>query len=60
MIAPASPDPLRPTPAGIAKYPPEGFYEGDPCVCEGNCPDKCRGECGCEACRCAALDGSGG
>lgn len=39
-----------PTPTGLVKYAPDGYYEGDPCVCDGTCAVDCQGECGCEAC----------
>ena len=46
----------KPTKRGIEKYPPDGIYEEDICTCKNNCPDNCKGECGCEACHWAYQD----
>ena len=40
-----------PSAAGIEKYPPDGFYEGDACTCQYQClKTGCKGGCGCRAC----------
>jgi hypothetical protein len=33
-----------------------GYYDEIPCTCTDNCPDPCKGECGCSACRAAYCD----
>ncbi len=48
----------QPTPDGIKRYPPDGYFHTDffgdplsaPCTCGAECPEWCEGECGCEAC----------
>lgn len=45
-----------PTPTGMARYAPDGFYLDDPCTCSGLCCDDCDGECGCAACDALARD----
>lgn len=47
---------LLPTDTGIRKYPDDGYYEGIPCICKPDCPQACKGECGCDACRAAYGD----
>lgn len=32
------------------RYPPDGQYDGIPCTCRPECPEACKGECGCSAC----------
>lgn len=49
------------TEEGKRRYPPDGVYRdcGEPvaiCTCGASCPDPCRGECGCEACKAAYFD----
>lgn len=48
-----------PTEEGKKRFPPNGFYCGDfsdnpewwePCTCKRECPDPCKGSCGCKAC----------
>jgi hypothetical protein len=47
-----------PTPEGIERYPPDGYFNTDffgnllsePCTCGAECPAWCEGQCGCEAC----------
>ena len=47
-----------PTPEGIKRYPPDGYFHTDffgdllsePCTCDAECPAWCEGQCGCEAC----------
>jgi hypothetical protein len=44
-----------PTPEGRRRYPPNGLYRDATnfqwaCSCSPNCPEVCKGECGCEAC----------
>lgn len=48
-------DRLIPTPEGFLKYT-QGFYEGIPCTCKGDCGFTCKGQCGCDACRSAYED----
>lgn len=48
----------EPTPEGIKRHPPDGYYRTDffeepvsePCTCAADCPEFCEGDCGCEAC----------
>ena len=54
-------DEPRPTDAGRAKYPPDGYYHATPgemipCTCEPSCLGGCKGECGCKACHAAYQD----
>lgn len=47
-----------PTPEGIKRHPPDGYFRTDffdepvsePCSCTADCPEWCDGQCGCEAC----------
>jgi hypothetical protein len=47
-----------PTPEGIKRHPPDGFFRTDafehpvsePCTCTADCPEWCEGGCGCDAC----------
>ena len=52
----------KPTEEGKRRHPPDGIYKGDffdeadkdfweVCTCSENCPDPCKGQCGCKACR---------
>lgn len=45
----------KPTAEGVKRYPPDGLYQangdGTPCTCVPSCPNPCKGQCGCEACR---------
>ncbi|HKZ11450.1 MAG TPA: hypothetical protein VJL61_12205 [Rhodanobacteraceae bacterium] len=48
----------EPTPEGIKRYPPDGYFHTDffgdplsePCTCGAECPAWCEGQCGCDAC----------
>lgn len=48
----------EPTPEGIQRHPPDGYFHTDafgepvrePCTCTVDCPKWCEGECGCDAC----------
>ena len=50
-----------PTNEGKRRYPPDGIYKGgfsdkdknfwEVCTCTKGCPDPCKGQCGCKACR---------
>lgn len=42
--------PTAPTEVGKENWPPDGFYDGEPCVCTETCDEPCKGECGCQAC----------
>jgi len=48
------------TAEGQRRYPPDGIVELEggalPCRCRESCAQDCLGECGCEACKRAALD----
>ena len=48
----------KPTPTGVAKYPPDGYYHEteEPCICTPTCAPACKGECGCRACHDAYQD----
>ncbi len=39
-----------PTEEGKKRWPPNGVYAGEPCTCEEDCSEPCKGECGCQAC----------
>lgn len=49
---------VQPTPEGIKRHPPDGYFRTDffeepvsePCTCTADCPEWCDGNCGCEAC----------
>jgi hypothetical protein len=58
MFKPEVIDYLRqPTPTGMSRFAPTGFYGDAACVCSGLCPIDCDGEdCGCEACEALARD----
>lgn len=44
-------DDQKPTEEGRKRYPPDGKYDGEfVCTCNVNCPDNCKGQCGCQAC----------
>lgn len=47
---PAKPQ-RRPTREGKRRFPPDGRLEGITCTCHRNCPEVCKGGCGCKACR---------
>ena len=48
----------EPTPEGIKRHPPDGYFRTDafdepvsaPCTCTKDCPEWCEGDCGCDAC----------
>ncbi|MES2404585.1 MAG: hypothetical protein V4567_09630 [Pseudomonadota bacterium] len=48
----------EPTPEGIKRHPPDGYFHTDafsapmsePCTCTPDCPEWCEGDCGCDAC----------
>lgn len=48
----------EPTPEGIKRHPPDGYFRTDafgepvsePCTCTADCPEWCEGDCGCDAC----------
>ena len=48
----------HPTAEGLRRYPDatEGYWEDIPCTCQPDCPDPCRGGCGCSACNNAYMD----
>lgn len=49
----------EPTEEGRNRYAdhcPPGYYDGVPCTCKPECPNACKGECGCDACRTAYSD----
>ncbi len=46
----------EPTEEGKLRYAPTGYYDEIPCTCKPECPDACKGECGCEACATAYSD----
>jgi hypothetical protein len=60
MIRPDLIDYLKqqsPTPTGMSRFAPTGFYGDSPCVCSPLCCDDCDGEqCGCGACAALAVD----
>jgi hypothetical protein len=56
-----------PTEEGKKRYPPNGIYKGDffddsessyweVCTCKSECPDPCKGLCGCKACHANYMD----
>lgn len=51
---------ITPTPEGIKRHEPDGYYETDcvrvPCTCTPTCAPVCKGECGCVACHAAFQD----
>lgn len=47
---------LLPTDTGKRKYPDDGLYEGIACTCQPDCPQACKGKCGCSACSAAYGD----
>lgn len=51
-------DPTKPLPTveGLDRYPPDGYYEDEPCTCKPDCDFNCRGNCNCEACALAYAD----
>jgi len=48
----------QPTAKGIEKYPPDGFYDGEPCTCTEQCGEfGCTGQaCSCKACNAGYQD----
>lgn len=53
-------DAEAPTPEGVQRYEPDGYYreggEAVPCTCKPTCASACKGECGCRACQMAFQD----
>jgi hypothetical protein len=48
---------IFPTATGVLKYPPDGYYEGEPCTCTEKCLQDCNGTvCECSACWSAYCD----
>ena len=49
-----------PTPEGLTRYEPDGYYAANgeqlPCTCFPTCSKTCKGECGCAACHAAFQD----
>lgn len=45
-----------PTIEGRDRYPPDGYYDDEPCTCKPDCEFDCKGECNCEACHIAYAD----
>lgn len=46
---------MTPTDEGKRRFDDHGFYNansepGTPCTCKPECPDPCKGQCGCLAC----------
>lgn len=46
---------MSPTAQGLKRYPLSNGYNLEtvdpiPCMCIPSCPERCAGECGCEAC----------
>lgn len=45
----------EPSAGGRRRYP-DGCYDGIPCTCRADCPDACKGGCGCAACSAGYAD----
>lgn len=45
--------PPSPTAEGLSRFQPDGLFLGKACTCKSDCPNPCRGNCGCLACQTA-------